>query len=178
MLLLARTLRKSTLKWLDWETCVNPVTQHFWPDFYDQRCIGSLKVSLSKSQVLWDLEFLNGHGCKILTEEKKGQQYQEMLLVRLFSRTTFPGVIGSSVAYLGNTAQCQLTRTGKRTEVTKIIGPVEMSLIQVRLWVKCLLESPAILTLSSKKQPTFLKSLIFQANFIQLSLQLSCEVEM
>ena len=164
MLLLARTLKKSTLKWLDWEACVNPVTQHFWPDFYDQRCIGSLKVSLSKSQVLWDLEFLNGHGCKILTEEKKGQQYQEMLLVRLFSRTTFPGVIGSSVDYLGNTAQCQLTRTGKRTEVTKIIGPVQMSLIQVRLWVKCLLESPAILTCRAKSNRPSWKVSYFKQN--------------
>ena len=146
---------------------MNPVTQHFWPDFYDQRCIGSLKVSLSKSQVLWDLEFLSGHGCKILTEEKKGQQYQEMLFMRLFSLTTFPGVIGSSVDYLGNTAQCQLTRTGKRTEVTKIIGPVQMSLIQVRLWVKCLLESPAILTCRAKsnrpswKVPAHISSKIY-----------------
>ena len=159
---------------------MNPVTQHFWPDFYDQRCIGSLKVSLSKSHVLWDLEFLNGHGCKILTEEKKGQQYQEMLFMRLFSRTTFPGVIGSSVDYLGNTAQCQLTRTGKRTEVTKIIGPVQMSLIQVQLWVKCLLESPAILTCRANGNRPSWKVSYFKQNlyiFI-LSLQLSCEVEM
>ena len=116
------------------------------------------------SQVLWDLEFLNGHGCKILTEEKKGQQYQEMLFMRLFSRTTFPGVIGSSVDYLGNTAQCQLTRTGKRTEVTKIIGPVQMSLIQVQLWVKCLLESPAILTCRAKSNRPSWKVSYFKQN--------------
>ena len=124
---------------------MNPVTQHFWPDFYDQRCIGNPKVSLSKSQFLWDLEFLNGNGCKSLTEGKKGQQYQEIFCVRLFSRTTFPGVFGSLVDKLENTAQYQLTRTGKRIEVTKIIVPVQMSLIQVRLWVKFLLECPAIL---------------------------------
>ena len=34
--------------------------------------------------------------------------------------------------WIGNTAQGQLARTGKRIEVTKIIVPVQMSLIQVR----------------------------------------------
>ena len=42
--------------------------------FYDQRGIGNQKVSLSKSQFLCDLEFLNGNGCKSSTEEKEGQE--------------------------------------------------------------------------------------------------------
>ena len=47
--------------------------------------------------------------------------------------------------------QCQLTRMGKCIEVTKIIVPVEMSLIQVPLWIKFLLESLSWLV---EQQPT------------------------
>ena len=117
-----------------------------------------------QNRSFWDLEFSNGNGCKSLIAEEKGQQYQEMLCMRLFSRTTFPGVIGSSVDYLGNTAQCQLTRTRKRIEITKIIVPVQMSLIQVRLWVKFLLESPAILTCQVTTNRRFWKVSYFKQN--------------
>ena len=68
---------------------MNPVTQHFWPDFYDQRGIGSPKVSLSRSQFLWDLEFLNGYGCKSVTAEKKGHVLLEVIFTPHVSSSFF-----------------------------------------------------------------------------------------
>ena len=126
------------------------------------------KVSLSKSQFLWDLEFLNGNGCKSLTTEKKGQQYQEIFCMRLFSRTTFPRGFGSSVDYLGLGAM-PVNQNGKTHWSNK----------NYRFSTFNVFNTSAIMSyfsfgesnhrdLSSNNQPTFLKSLIFQAIFIQL----------
>ena len=78
-----------------------------------------------------------------LTAEKNGQQYQEMFCMRLFSRTSFQDVPSSFwmmfldefllIQLVWEKAQCQLGRTGKPSEVTKIFVSVQMSLIQVRL---------------------------------------------
>ena len=120
---------------------MNAVTQQYWPDFYDERGIGSPKVSLSKSQFLWDLEFLNGNGCKSVTAEKKGHVLFEVIFTH---RVSWSFLIIGWLAW--DKVQCQSQEWENAFEVTKIIVSVQMSLLQVRLWVKFLLDSPAIVT--------------------------------
>ena len=140
---------------------MNTVTQHFWPDFYDQRGIGSPKVSLSKSPFFWDLEFLNGNGCKSVTAEKKGHVLFEVIFTHHVSSIFW---IFGWLAW--DKAQCKLTRTENAFEVTKIIVSVQMSLIQVRLWDKFLLESPAIVTCRATTNRRSWKVSYFKQNLL------------
>ena len=142
---------------------MNTVTQHFWPDFYDQRCIGSPKVSLSKFQCLWDVKFLNGNGCKNVTAEKKGHVLFEVIFTHHVSSSFW---IFGWLAW--DKAQCQLTRTGKRIWGNKnyCFSTNVFNTSAIVSWVS--FGEPSHRDLSSNNQPTFLKSLIFQAKFIQL----------
>ena len=95
MLLLARTLKKASLKWLDWEACeychATRLTRLLWPKRYRQ------------------LEFLNGNGCKSVTAEKKGHVLFEVI---------FTHRVSSCFRIFGwlawDKARSQFTRTGKR----------------------------------------------------------------
>ena len=136
---------------------MNTVTQHFWPDFYDQWGISSPKVSLSKSQ------FLNGNGCKSVTAEKIGHVLFEVI---------FTHHVSSSFWIFGWTAwdkaQCQLTKTGKRIWGNKNYRFSTNVLNTSAIVSQVSFGEPSLRDLSSNNQPTFLKSLIFQAKFIQL----------
>ena len=147
---------------------MNTVTQHFWPDFYDQRCMGRTKVSLSKSQFLWDLEFLNGNGCKSLTAEKKGQQYQEMFCMRLFHAPRFLEVLDLLLISLGLGAmpvnQDGKTHWGNKNNRFSTFNVFNTSVIVSYVSFG----ESSHRDLSSNNHQTFLKSLIFQAKFIQL----------
>ena len=142
MLLLARTLKKGVAQMVRLGSLW--ILSH---NTFDH----SPKVSLSKSQFLWDLLFLNGNGCKSVTAEKKGPVLFEVIFTHRVSSCFW---IFRWLAW--NKAQCQLTRTGKRIWGNK----------NYRFITNVFNTSHR--DLSSKNQPTFLKSLIFQATFIQL----------
>ena len=63
----------------------------------------------NRSFMLWDLEFLNGNGCKSVTAEKKGHFLFEVI---------FTHRVASSFWIFGwlawDKVQCQFTRMGKR----------------------------------------------------------------
>ena len=89
MLLLARTLKKRIALIAQmvrlgslWILSHNTFDQTFMT-----KGISAARKFHYQNRSFWDLEFLNGNGCKSFIAEEKGQQYQEMLCMRLLSES-------------------------------------------------------------------------------------------
>ena len=131
-------------------------------------------AQISESQFVWDLEFLNGNGCKSLIEN-----LYEVIFTDHFSSSFW--IIGWLAWEHGTNQQktrCQLTRTENALRWQNV--PVQISLIQVQLWFKFLLESPAIATTCrattnrrSWKVSNFKLNLFNFRRFVEVEIQLS-----
>ena len=108
---------------------------------------GAWAAQISESEFLWELEFLNGNGCKSLIE-KKGHQYHVLYEIIFTDHVSSSFWIIVWLAWEHGANQqktrCQLTRTENALRWQNF--PVQISLIQVQLWFKFLFESPAIVT--------------------------------
>ena len=101
-------------------------------------------ISVVKIAVFETSNFQMTMDVKVWSRKRKASITKKCSEWGYFHAPRFLEFLDLRLISLGHSAMPIWTRTGKRIEVTKIIVPVQMSLIQVRLWVNFLLESPAI----------------------------------